>query len=122
MGESGIGRLGPRYQFLGERVKLAEEDNLKARPEPTDLQAMRVRRDSPNIGSRDVFLEMKRQLQAEMTAYADPGLDLADRRQVRRYVHECLDDLLTQKGIVLNKDEKRLLLDAIVADLIDQRS
>jgi hypothetical protein len=87
-----------------------------------NIQELRVRRDSPNAGSRDVFMEMRKQLKAELIAYADPTLDLTDRNQVRPYVHDCLDNLLAKRELVLNKDEKRQLLDEIVADLIKHRS
>lgn len=93
----------------------------KSSPEQVNLQELRVRRDSP-AGSRDVFLDLKQQLEAEIVAHADPGLDLTDRGQVRPFVHNCLDDLLVKMGIVLNKNERRQLLDAIVADLTDRRS
>jgi hypothetical protein len=40
---------------------------------------------------------------------------------LRPYVHDRLDVLLEERGIVLNRGEKRQLLEAIVADLLDSR-
>ncbi len=47
----------------------------------------------------------------------DPALDAADRAQIRPFVHDRLDALLDERAIVLNRGEKRQLLEAIVAEL-----
>lgn len=85
--------------------------------ESAELRRLRERRDSPAPGSRDAFLALKDALRDEILADCDPTIDLADRTAVRPYVHECVDSLLTQKGIVLNRSEKRQLIEAIVADI-----
>jgi hypothetical protein len=105
-----------------EPGKLSEFGDNQPAKEPANLQDLRVRRDSPVADSRDAFLELKNQLKTEIIAQASPAVDLSDRNQARPFVHDCLDDLLEKKGIVLNRNEKRQLLDAIVADLIVPRS
>mgnify|MGYP003381908527 CR=1 FL=1 len=87
-----------------------------------DLRELRVRRDSPSPGARDAFLELKNKLCAQILLQLEPELDLSQRSQVRPYVHDRLDGLLETYGIVLNRGEKRQLLEAIVADLIHSRS
>ena len=52
----------------------------------------------------------------------DPALDVADRAQIRPFVHDRLDGLLDERGIVLNRGEKRQLLEAIVAELSGSQS
>ena len=86
-----------------------------------DLREIRVRRDSPAPGSRDAFLDLKKQLGAQILANLEPGIDAGQRSQIRPYVHDRLDALLGERGIVLNRGEKRQLLEAIVADLLDSR-
>lgn len=86
-----------------------------------DLREIRVRRDSPAPGSRDAFLDLKNQLGTQITAQLDPSIDVGQRAQLRPYVHDRLDVLLAERGIVLNRGEKRQLLEAIVADLLDSR-
>ncbi len=86
-----------------------------------DLREIRVRRDSPAPGSRDAFLDLKNQLGTQITAQLDPSIDVGQRAQLRPYVHDRLDVLLEERGIVLNRGEKRQLLEAIVADLLDSR-
>lgn len=83
-----------------------------------DLRELRVRRDSPSPGTRDAFLELKNRLCEQILRQIEPDLDLSQRSQVRPYVHDRLDGLLETQGIVLNRGEKRQLLEAIVADLI----
>jgi hypothetical protein len=84
--------------------------------EPDDLRDMRVRRDSPVLGARDAFQELRTQLRGRLLSQMEPGLDVTQRAQIRPYVHERLDGLLEERGIVLNRGERRQLLEAIVAD------
>jgi hypothetical protein len=100
------------------------ESDLPSR-KTTSLQDLRIRRDSPIADSRDAFVELKKQLRDEIVAQAaqaDPKIDLSDRSQVRPFTHDCLNDLLEKRGIVLNKNEKRQLLDELVADLMASRT
>lgn len=82
-----------------------------------DLREIRVRRDSPASGTRDAFLELKNMLCGQILKQLEPGVDVTQRAQIRPYVHDRLDALLEERGIVLNRSEKRQLLEAIVADL-----
>lgn len=94
--------------------------NHTERREP-DLSDIRVRRDSPAVGSRDAFLDLKTRLCAQLRRQRDPRVDFAERAQVRPFVHDRLDALLDAQGIVLNRNEKRQLLEAIVTDLLDSQ-
>jgi hypothetical protein len=82
-----------------------------------ELSEIRVRRDSPTVGARDAFLDLKNQLCRQLLSRRDPALDLTNRTQIRPFVHDSLDGLLDERGIVLNRGEKRQLLEAIVAEL-----
>ena len=82
-----------------------------------ELSEIRVRRDSPTVGARDAFLDLKNRLCRQLLAMRDPALDVADRAQIRPFVHDRLDALLDERAIVLNRGEKRQLLEAIVAEL-----
>ena len=99
-----------------------EKKDNERETKPDDLRELRVRRDSPLPGARDAFLELKNRLCEQILLQIEPGLDLSQRSQVRPYVHDRLDGLLETHGIVLNRSEKRQLLEAIVADLIHSRS
>jgi hypothetical protein len=92
-------------------------DDGDSAKESDDLRDMRVRRDSPVVGTRDAFLELRNQLRRQLVSQLEPGVDTTQRAQIRPYVHERLDGMLEERGIVLNRGEKRQLLEAIVADL-----
>ncbi len=87
-----------------------------------ELSEIRVRRDSPAVGARDAFTELKDQLCRQILALGDPALDVRDRATIRPFVHEHLGGLLAERGIVLNRGEKRQLLEAVVAELSNSQS
>lgn len=97
------------------------DDQKKNNQEPDsgDLREMRVRRGSPVSGSRDAFLELKQQLSDQVQAQLHPSIDRFQRTQIRPFVHDRLDAMLRERGVVLNRSEKRQLLEAIVADIIN---
>lgn len=81
------------------------------------LQDIRVRRASPSAGNRDAFLQLRDKLCRELLATLDPALDITKKSQLRPYVHERLDSLLAEMNLVLNRSEKRQLMEAIVEEL-----
>lgn len=101
---------------------MAEDRKGDERTGTDDLRELRVRRDSPVVGARDAFLELNNNLCDQIIRQLEPGVDLSQRSQVRPYVHDRLDALLEERGIILNRSEKRQLLEAIVADLINSQS
>lgn len=100
---------------------MAETRGSDPEADADDLQQIRVRRDSPTVGARDAFLDLKNNLTAHIIEHLEPGIDLTQRSQIRPYVHDRLDGLLDERGIVLNRSEKRQLLEAIVADLTNRQ-
>lgn len=93
----------------------SQDRNLPA--EPADLQDLRLRRDSPSPGSRDAFKELTQHLCTEIAGQMGSEVDVGDKTQLRAFVHDQLDLLLKELGIAVNRNEKRLLLDAIVTEL-----
>lgn len=87
-----------------------------------DLRDIRIRRNSPVQGSRDAFLELRARLLDRILEGIEPDIDTAQPFQVRRYVRDRLHILLEEDGIIVNRNEKRQLLEAIVADLTDSQS
>lgn len=87
-----------------------------------DMSEMRVRRDSPAPGARDAFASLKNLLSAQIVDTLDPELDLSDAAMVRPYVQHHINVLLERSGTVLNRSEKRQLVEAIVADLSQNQS
>lgn len=96
-------------------------NNSEHKANNDDLREIRVRRDSPMTGTRDAFLELKNKLCDQILRDWESDVDITDRALIRPYVHDRLDDLLEERGIVLNRSEKRQLLEAIVTDLTNSR-
>lgn len=96
---------------------MANTRGNRSESDADDLHEIRVRRDSPVVGARDAFLDLKNVLTTHIIGHLEPGIDKTQRSQIRPYVHDQLDGLLDERGIVLNRSEKRQLLEAIVADL-----
>lgn len=94
----------------------------KRKEDTSDLRDIRVRRDSPVAGTRDAFLELKNKLCDQLLRQWDPEVNITDKSRIRPFVHDQLDGLLEQRGIILNRSEKRQLLEAIVTDLANSRS
>ena len=86
-------------------------------PKAGELDDIRVRRDSPSAGNRDAFVQLKARLCQELLADLDPSIDLTDKTQLRPYVHGRLDRMLPEMNLVLNRAEKRQLMEAIVEEL-----
>ena len=99
-----------------------DNDNSRRAIDADDLREIRIRRASPSPGTRDAFLDLKNTLCDQILREMDPTIDLSQRSQARQYVHDRLDTLLEERDIVLNRSEKRQLLEAIVADLIHSRT
>ncbi len=76
-----------------------------------------MRRDSPSPGTRDAFKELTDRLCTEIVEQMNGEIDVVDKTQLRAFVHDRLDILLRELGIAVNRNEKRLLLDAIVTEL-----
>lgn len=108
--------------YLAGGIVVAIDNNNRLTNDADDLREIRVRRDSPSPGTRDAFLELKNTLCDQILKQIEPSIDLSQRSQVRPFVHDRLDGLLEEHGIVLNRSEKRQLLEAIVADLINTRA
>ena len=83
------------------------------------LREIRIRRDSPVQGARDAFLELKNRLCGQIAVEIEADSDLRHPSRLRPYVHDRLDTLLEEREIIVNRREKRLLLEAIVADLMN---
>jgi len=115
-------RQVPADLLVGVVFVAINNDSDRRANDADDLREIRVRRDSPSPGTRDAFLELKNTLCDQILREMDPNIDLSQRSQVRPFVHDRLDVLLEEHGIVLNRSEKRQLLEAIVADLINTRA
>jgi pilus assembly protein CpaF len=67
---------------------------------------------------RDGFFELKRKVQNALIGELDPLLDLSQTAQVRRTIEEHFNRILSQQGIILNRQDRTRLFEAIAAEIL----
>lgn len=82
------------------------------------FQELRVKRSSPAVGSRDAYVDLKNRVQQKLIAELDPGMDITQTAEVRNSIREMFDAMLEEESIVLTRNEKRRLFEAIVAEIL----
>ena len=102
---------------LLKRIERNQEDPDQS-VEPSKLQELRVKRASPTTGSRDAYVELKNRVQRQLIAELDPGMDITQTGQVREQIQVMFETLLAEESIVLTRNEKRRLFEAIVAEIL----
>ena len=86
--------------------------------EPSKLQELRVKRASPAVGSRDAYVDLKNRVQQRLIAELDPSMDITQTAEVRVQIQEMFESMLAEESIVLTRNEKRRLFEAIVAEIL----
>ncbi len=89
-----------------------------AGPQSSNLQELRVKRSSPVVGSRDAYVDLKNRVQQKLIAELDPSIDITQTAEVRTTIREMFEAMLEEESIVLTKNEKRRLFEAIVAEIL----
>ncbi len=64
------------------------------------------------------FYDLKRKVQNALIAELDPKLDLSQTAQVRRTIEEHFTRILEQQGIILNRQDRNKLFEAIAAEIL----
>jgi pilus assembly protein CpaF len=64
------------------------------------------------------FHDLKRKVQTALIAELDPKADLTQVAQVRRTIEEQFNRILEQQGIVLNRQDRNRLFEAIAAEIL----
>jgi pilus assembly protein CpaF len=82
------------------------------------LQELRVKRTSPVAGSRDAFIDLKNRIQQKLIAELDPSIDIRQSAEVRATIQEMYETMLAEEQIVLSRNEKRVLFEQIVAEIL----
>ena len=97
------------------------EEKYKELPDgqaSSKLQELRVKRTSPATGSRDAFTDLKNRVQQKLIAELDPSIDINQTSEVRATIQEMFETMLVEEQIVLSRNEKRLLYEQIVAEIL----
>ncbi|HEX2348001.1 MAG TPA: CpaF family protein [Ktedonobacterales bacterium] len=74
---------------------------------------------SPAAAARDNNLfDLKRKVQAALISEMDPKMDLSQTAQVRRTIEELFNRILEQQNIVLTRNDRQRLFEAIAAEIL----
>lgn len=102
---------------LLKRIESNQEQPSR-QSEGSKLQELRVKRTSPSTGSRDAFVDLKNRIQQKLIAELDPSIDINQSSEVRSTIQEMFETLLVEEQIVLSRNEKRVLFEQIVAEIL----
>ena len=101
---------------LLKRIERSQDSTTQS--EPSKLQELRVKRASPTVGSRDAYIDLKNRIQQKLIAELDPSMDITKTAEVRVTIQEMFEAMLAEESIVLTRNEKRRLFEAIVAEIL----
>ena len=101
---------------LLRRIEKSQEPTSAA--EPSKLQELRVKRASPATGSRDAYIDLKNRVQQRLIAELDPTMDITKTAEVRATINEMFEAMLAEESIVLTRNEKKRLFEAITAEIL----
>ena len=79
-------------------------------PTPQNNQAAAARENN--------LFELKRKVQAALIAEMDPKMDLSQTAQVRRTIEELFNRVLEQQSVVLSRQDRQRLFEAIAAEIL----
>jgi len=102
---------------LLKRIERSQQES-SGRSEPSKLQELRIKRASPAVGSKDAYVDLKNRVQQRLIAELDPGMDITQTAEVRSTIKEMFEAMLAEESIVLTRNEKRRLFEAIVAEIL----
>ncbi len=97
-------------------LKRIEQGQQVSQPS-SRLEELRARR-APAQQARDTFLELKERIQDKLIAELDPQMDISQTDEVRRTIEDMYDQILTQEGTILTRQERQRLFEQIVAEIL----
>jgi pilus assembly protein CpaF len=89
------------------------------------LAAMRQRRqvvsdpNRPGVrGSENSYMDLKVRVQNKLLSELDQSMDVNQKAQVRTHIEELFNSILADESLVLSRNERQRLFEAIVADIL----
>jgi pilus assembly protein CpaF len=84
---------------------------------PSRLEELRVRR-APSGPTKDAFFDLKERVQDKLIAELDPQMDISKTEEVRHTIEDLYDQILSQEGTILSRQERQRLFEQIVAEIL----
>jgi pilus assembly protein CpaF len=98
--------------------RIENNQELDQPEQTTKLQELRVKRSSPTASSHDTYSGLKNRIQQRLINELDPSMDLTRTAEVRETIQEMFESMLQEEQIALTRNEKRLLFEQIVAEIL----
>jgi pilus assembly protein CpaF len=84
---------------------------------PSRLEELRARR-APSGPTKDAFFDLKERVQDKLIAELDPQMDISKTEEVRHTIEDLYDQILSQEGTILSRQERQRLFEQIVAEIL----
>lgn len=114
-GGNGGGNGGQHSSFLSQPARVngqaADGGPASRFPAPPQNQAAAAARENN-------LFELKRKVQAALISEMDPKTDLSQTAQVRRTIEELFNRILDQQNVVLSRQDRQRLFEAIAAEIL----
>ena len=81
------------------------------------MAELRVRRQAASP-PRDAYLDLKTRIQNKLIAELDPTMDVTKTSEVRSTIEEMFNNILAEEARVLSRQERQLLFEQIVAEIL----
>jgi pilus assembly protein CpaF len=89
------------------------------------LNAMRQRRqvvpeaNRPGVrANENAYMDLKVRVQNKLLSELDQSMDVSQKAQVRTHIEELFNSILADESLVLSRNERQRLFEAIVADIL----
>jgi pilus assembly protein CpaF len=93
----------------------AEDGAAKSRL--MNIQTRRVA--APGVSAqRDTYFDLKTRVQNRLLAELDPAMDISKVNEVRSTIQELFEQVLAEENIVLSRQERHRLFEAIAAEIL----
>jgi pilus assembly protein CpaF len=98
-------------------LKRIEQGQQQDGSSSSRLQDLRARR-APSVAAKDAFVDLKERIQDKLIAELDPNMDITQTGEVRGTIEGMYEQILTQEGHILSRQEKQRLFEQIVAEIL----
>jgi pilus assembly protein CpaF len=112
--QGGQGNEKPQASGAENPQNASESDS---RSKMASLQARRVA--APGVAAqRDTYSDLKNRVQNRLLSELDPSTDVTKTNEVRNTILELFEQVLAEENIVLTRQEKQRLFEAITAEIL----
>lgn len=87
-------------------------------PKPNPTTANRPNPNNPNAGKGGNYADLKSRVQQKLLMEFDQTMDTSKKDEIRRHIEELFNSILAEESMVLSRNERQRLFEAIVDDIL----